>query len=80
MTGGPGEQDRLSARDVRDVRIDPAGTPGWATVGVKADWAGNGPWQVTIAADNLLDKAYRVHGSGLDAPGRNFSVVFRTSW
>ena len=72
-------QDRLSARDVRDVRIDPQGTPGWAVIGARLqkEYAQN--WWLSITLDNLLDKRFRVHGSGLDAPGRNLTISARYS-
>jgi len=72
-----GKQDRLSARDIRDVRIDPNGTPGWGRIGFSAQFSFDSGWQFTAGIDNLLDKRYRVHGSGLDAPGRNFSLHVR---
>jgi len=70
-------QGRLSARDVRDSRIDPGGTPGWATAGAQAAWRIDEAWQVTLGVENLLDKNYRYHGSGIDAPGRN---VYLSAW
>ena len=73
-------QDRLSARDVRDSRIDPQGTPGWIVVGARLQKEIATNWRLSIAADNLLDKRYRVHGSGLDAPGRNFMISARYVW
>ena len=73
-------QDRLSARDVRDVRIDPNGTAGWASIGASVTWDNGDGWQVTLGADNLADKEYRTHGSGIDAPGRNLSATFRHRW
>jgi outer membrane receptor protein involved in Fe transport len=73
-------QDRLSDRDIRDVRIDPQGTPGWATLGVRARWTLQQGWQLVGAVDNILDRRYRVHGSGLDAPGRNLSLTIQRSW
>lgn len=73
------EQDRLSARDVRDVRIDPTGTGGWGVLGARASWVYR-DWQFTVGLDNLLDKRYRAHGSGLDAPGRNLIVSLRRTW
>ena len=75
-----GEQDRLSDRDIRDVRIDPNGTAGWAMVGTGARWVPNEKWSIDLMADNLLDKRYRVHGSGIDAAGRNFSLTVSASW
>jgi len=73
-------QDRLSARDVGDSRIDPNGTAGWASLGVNATWSNDSGWQVTLGADNLADKQYRTHGSGIDAPGRSLSATIRRRW
>jgi len=72
-------QDRLSARDVRDVRIDPAGTVGWTNLGARLS-RDTGAWDIAIEFNNLLDKTYRNHASGLDAPGRNLSVIMRRYW
>ena len=71
------EQDRLSARDARDVRIDPNGTDGWATLDLHIAWDSVRDWQIGLGVDNLFDERYRVHGSGLDAPGRNAYVTLR---
>ncbi len=73
-------QDRLSARDVRDTRIDPQGTAGWAIVGARLQKEYAGHWLLSVALDNLLDKRYRVHGSGLDSPGQNISISVRYNW
>ncbi len=73
-------QNRLSARDVRDVRIDPSGTAGWGIIGARAAWQPDPAWTLLVGVDNLLDKRYRNHGSGLDAPGRNLSVSVRRVW
>jgi outer membrane receptor protein involved in Fe transport len=73
-------QDRLSSRDSNDIRIDPNGTPGWGVLGVGADWQPDKNWLVSISADNLLDKRYRNHGSGIDAPGRNLAIRIRRTW
>ncbi|MDH3305017.1 MAG: TonB-dependent receptor [Gammaproteobacteria bacterium] len=75
-----GDQERLSARDIGDSRIDPQGTPGWAVIGARIEKSFAGDWLLSVSLDNLLDKRYRVHGSGLDAPGRNLIVGVRRSW
>jgi outer membrane receptor protein involved in Fe transport len=72
-------QDRLSARDVADIRIDPQGTPGWAVIGARLQKVYAQNWWFSISVDNLLDKRFRVHGSGLDAPGRNLTISARYS-
>lgn len=73
-------QDRLSSRDIRDVRIDPNGTPGWGSVGAEAVWHPADRWQLSFGIDNLLDRRYRQHGSGVDAPGRNLQLSALYSW
>ena len=73
-------QDRLSARDVSDARIDPEGTPGWASFGASIAWGNDSGWQVMLGADNLADKEYRTHGSGINAPGRNVTMTVRRRW
>jgi hemoglobin/transferrin/lactoferrin receptor protein len=67
--GYAARQDRLSARDLADPRIDLRGTPGWVTVNVRAGWDVSRYLQVRAALENIADEAYRAHGSGVDAPG-----------
>jgi outer membrane receptor protein involved in Fe transport len=73
-------QDRLSARDVDDVRIDPGGTAGWAVASLGAEREIGAAWRLGMDIGNLLDERYRRHGSGLDAPGRSFSLTLRGNW
>ena len=73
-------QDRLSARDVRDNRINPDGTPGWMTANIRAVMNVGDTWQFTAQLENILDKRYRVHGSGIDSAGRNLYLSARMGW
>ena len=73
------EQDRLSDRDVGDPRIDPNGTPGWATLNLRASWRPRENLELEFLVENLLDKRYREHGSGLDARGLNGALSVRWS-
>ena len=73
-------QNRLSGRDVDDVRIDPDGTPGWAILGAAVRWRPADGWELTLGVDNVLDKRFRIHGSGIDAPGRNIAASARFYW
>lgn len=66
-----GEQDRLSPRDEGDPRINPLGTPAWGTLNLLLDWQATATLQLGLRLENLTDKAYREHASGLDAAGRN---------
>jgi outer membrane receptor protein involved in Fe transport len=43
-------------------------------------WNVSDSWQVTAQLENLFDKQYRVHGSGIDSAGRNLYVSVQTSW
>ncbi len=75
-----GSQDRLSPRDIRDVRINPEGTPGWLTANVAVAWQPNDRWQIVASLENLFDKQYRVHGSGIDSTGTNLILSLHWLW
>jgi hemoglobin/transferrin/lactoferrin receptor protein len=74
------KQDELSTRDRADTdRIPAGGTPGYGLVTLRGGWRSMAGWRVSVAAENLFDKNYRIHGSGVNEPGRNFIVsVFYT--
>ncbi len=66
-------QDRLSPGDVEDVqRIPPGGTPGYAVYGVRSGWRVQPAVTLTAAVENVLNRDYRIHGSGINEPGLNF--------
>ena len=69
------EQDDLNPGDLADPRIDPNGTDAWTRVDVdvggRLDERGGSTWRVGL--HNVFDEAYRIHGSGFDAPG--FGVI-----
>jgi hemoglobin/transferrin/lactoferrin receptor protein len=67
-------QDRLSSRDVLDPRINPDGTPGHAVFDARLAWAVRADLDASLRLDNLGDRRYREHGSGLDEPGRNVGI------
>lgn len=72
MVRGALKQDRLSSGDVRDERIPAGGTPGWGSLDLRAGYTASGRLGVNLGVENLTDKRYRIHGSGIDEPGRNF--------
>lgn len=67
-------QDRLSARDVRDARINPLGTGGFVVYDSHLTWQAGPQTTVRAGVENLFDKKYREHASGLDAAGRNYHL------
>jgi outer membrane receptor protein involved in Fe transport len=74
------QQDRLSPRDVLDPRINPEGTPGWASINLLFSWQATSHTELGLRLENLADKNYREHGSGIDAPGRNIGFWFNTQF
>ncbi len=63
------KQHRLSDRDERDSRIPEGGTPGYATVNVRCGSYISKNQRISLGIENIFDRAYRVHGSGVDGPG-----------
>jgi outer membrane receptor protein involved in Fe transport len=64
-------QGRLSPRDAIDPRINPRGTAGWTTFGVRAHWRATPMLSIATGFENLGDLRYREHGSGFDSAGRS---------
>jgi outer membrane receptor protein involved in Fe transport len=72
------DQNRLSERDTSDPRINPNGTPAWVTASLRAGWQINEYMSIKGALENMFDKSYREHGSGINAPGVNAIVSVET--
>ena len=71
--------DRLSADDERDTqRIPRGGTPGYAVLTLRGGVALAEALQLTLALENVADEDYRIHGSGVNEPGRN--LVLQAEW
>jgi len=69
------DADKLSRRDVGDTqRIPPGGTPGYVVWHIRGGWRVNDQVEITVALENVLDKDYRVHGSGQNEAGRNLII------
>ena len=66
-----GSQDRLSKEDEKDVRIPKGGTPGWWTLNLRLGLVAFSHLRAGLALENLLNKKYKYHGSGIWAPGTN---------
>ncbi|KAA3615602.1 MAG: TonB-dependent receptor [Calditrichaeota bacterium] len=72
-------QTRLSSDDFDDPRIPIGGTPEWFTLNVRTEYEFNNWIRLNLAVENILDHLYREHGSGINAPGRNFIVGIKLS-
>lgn len=65
-----GKQDRLAAGDISDNRIPEGGTPGWGIININTGYTFR---YVTIdlSLQNIFNKDYRTHGSGVNGCGRS---------
>ncbi|NOT29529.1 MAG: TonB-dependent receptor [Planctomycetes bacterium] len=72
---GAGGADKLSTADTLDTqRIPPGGTPGYVVFHARGGWRIGQHLALEVGLENLLDEDYRVHGSGLNRPGRSLIV------
>ncbi|HPF13107.1 MAG: TonB-dependent receptor [Planctomycetes bacterium] len=63
--------DRLSTRDEQDTsRIPPGGTPAYSLLDLRGGWKLSSHAECMVGLENLFDEDYRVHGSGVNGPGR----------
>ncbi len=71
-----GRADRLSFSDQSDTsRIPPGGTPGYTVVDLRAGMRVTSDLALSLAIENVADADYRIHGSGINEPGRNFVLT-----
>ena len=73
--------DRLSTADLGDTqRIPPGGTSGYTLLGLRGGWQVSQNVTLLASLENLLDEAYRVHGSGSNEPGFGASLAVKVSF
>ena len=73
-------QDRLSAGDKADNRMNPGGTAGWGILQLQANYKVTHHIQLGMQGVNLGDVPYRMHGSGIDGMGRSLHLQLGYSW
>ena len=71
-------QRRLAQVDQSDPRIPNSGTPAWWTLNLRAGIEATRTTTITLALENVFNWRYRIHGSGIDAPGR--TLVAALEW
>jgi len=70
-------QTRLSGGDIDDPRIPDGGTPGYLVANLQGSWRFSQNQDLLITFENLFDKLYKTHGSGIYAPGRSLVLSCR---
>ena len=71
-------QDRLSEGDRNDTqRIPPNGTPAFSIINLNSGWKISSHADIGLSLNNLLNEAYRSHGSGSNEPGRHITANIR---
>ena len=71
-------QARLAPGDLTDIRIPAGGTPGFVTLNARGALKLNRAVEITLGLENITNRSYRTHGSGIDAAGTN--VIFGIDW
>jgi hemoglobin/transferrin/lactoferrin receptor protein len=72
-------QERLSPADERDTqRTPPGGMPGYAVFGIRGGAKLSEHLTLNIGIENLGDRDYRMHGSGVNEAGLH--AVFSVIW
>lgn len=73
-----GRADKLSTRDRSDTqRIPPRGTPSYMIFDVRGGWRVSEAMDLWVGVENLTNRDYRIHGSGVNEPGINLKVGAR---
>jgi outer membrane receptor for ferrienterochelin and colicin len=71
-------QDRLNFQDISDSRIPDGGTPGYTTLNLRWSNRFSETQRISVGIENLLDRAYRVHGSGVDGAGISANIGYES--
>lgn len=71
-------QARLAPGDLTDVRIPAGGTPGFVTLNARGGVKINETLHATLGLENITNRSYRTHGSGIDSAGTN--VILGVDW
>ncbi|MBL8841351.1 MAG: TonB-dependent receptor [Planctomycetes bacterium] len=71
-------QDHLNPLDELDTqRIPPDGTPGFLVYGLRGGFSPVERLDVALALENVTNRDYRLHGSGVNEPGTNLVASLR---
>jgi len=73
-------QDRLSPSDMADSRIPDGGTPGYGVFHLRSHYQITDQIGLNLSVENIFDKLYKIHGSGIYMPGRRILLGLKASW
>jgi hemoglobin/transferrin/lactoferrin receptor protein len=74
--------DRYSLLNSQDARFIPGGTPGYATLNLRAgrSFGQHDNHRLSVGLENITDKYYRVLGSGVEGAGINAIIGYDYWW
>lgn len=76
---GAAKADTLSSSDQADTsRIPPGGTPSYVVADIRTGWLCTDNLTLSLSVENITNEDYRIHGSGVNEPGRN--LVLAAEW
>lgn len=65
-------QKRLSSNDKSDSRIGEGGTAGYLVLDIRGGYKFAAWGNIIVSIENVFDRLYKIHGSGIYSSGRNF--------
>lgn len=73
-------QDNLNSLITDSQRIPVNGTPGYVVASLHAGWQATENLSFNLSLENLTDEDYRIHGSGVNQPGRSAILSATVTW
>ena len=73
-------QDNLNSLITDSQRIPVNGTPGYVVASFHAGWQATENLSFNLSLENLTDEDYRIHGSGVNQPGRSAILSATVTW
>jgi outer membrane receptor protein involved in Fe transport len=67
-------QNRLSPLDILSPRIGPNGTPGYVIFTWRGGYKFSNHIELSTGIENIFNRTYKIHGSGISSAGRNFYI------
>ncbi len=74
------DEKKMTDAERGDNRFPPDGTPGYEVLDLRAGYALTDNLDLAIALENVTDESWRIHGSGINEPGRNLVLTMNYRW